>query len=260
MENMQANQTTKKNKTWLIVLLVVVGLLILIPVAWFAFLIIAFVDVGVDPITPKETTIVSAKVIDYVEKKYGKQDFSFDRVERKISHNDAWRSRHDGFYAVFLTSLTDDGYFTVNTTGNDAKTTVPRDDFLERYYSRENADFLSSFEKPRTSINIYDDMVLDNMGRIPSLDELLDWGAVREYTVMLWGSDNKKFGDDKASRAEYVSDVAKNVADHYEITNEMKMSIQYRDNNYTYLFTAIVDDDSIELSGGLDEKHYVFER
>ena len=103
-------------------------------------------------------------------------------------------------------------------------------------------------------------LILDNMGRIPSLDELLDWGAVKEYTVMLWGSDNKKFGDDKASRAEYVSDVAKTVADYYEITNEMKMSIQYRDNNYTYLFTAVVDDDLIELSGGLDEKHYVFER
>ena len=252
----------KENRNNIVaIILAVMGCLLLIPFLIFAFFMFMLSQNDVKPITDKETQQVSAIVIDYLNRKYGKQDFKLDRVEKRISYNDAVHSYHDGFEAIMLTSmLPSGGYFVVNTAGNDAASTVPRDDFAERYYSVENANFLSAGYKIRLSPSVDSSSIPSDFGQIPTLNELVGFGAVREYMILQWDASNKLYGNDLAGRANYIRELSEKFLKYYEITDDFKFEVQYSENNYTYVYYVNATDEMMRISTYDDKEVYEYER
>ena len=239
----------------------VMGCLLLIPFLIFAVFMFMVSQNDVKPITDRETQQVSAIVIDYLNRKYGKQDFKLDRVEKRISYNDAVHSYHDGFAAIMLTSmLPSGGYFVVNTAGNDAASTVPRDDFIERYHTVENANFLSAGYKIRLSPTIDSSAIPDNFGQIPTLNELIGFGAVNEFKILQWDTANKIYGEDLVSRANYVKDLSEKFLKYYEIADDFRFEVQYSENNYTYIYYVNATDETLRINTYEDKEVYEYER
>jgi hypothetical protein len=227
----------KKNKSTQAILIIAVVIL-------GAITLLSFFASGIfggdtnKEVNPKIATIV----LDYLNKKYGDHDFKVLKTYKR----DLYKAYNDidqiGFTAQVTSPEISDRLlrdtFTVDTNGTDEATTEPvQDEFIEAYYS-DTKDNQATSNFGNTGYTVrpgyyfnYDKPALpNNLGHIPTIGELADYGILYRIDIRLEGDDGQKLNGQE-SIDKYVRNAAVTLADYYEIKSGVEIHISYYEND-----------------------------
>ncbi len=174
--------------------------------------------------------LVTKIVLDYLNQKYGDQQFTVTRVTQDLKIYSETHHEHIGFYVDVTSPVIPDEFyrtFNVVTTGTDPATTSPvHDSFASNYYSK-----LSIAEPTPNYAGTQYAMVVNyniktvykesqgNFGHVPTIGELAGVGAINEITITMNDPNNPIFGDNENARIEHIAKLVNTIADYHQITS-----------------------------------------
>ncbi len=241
------------------VALVVVIILALI----FGFVyLFAYIFTGSFNNTGNADDRISTIVINYLEKKYGKQSWEVTSTRERTTSTDTMglTSTQIGFTAKAQANMTEDTIsFEVRTKGTDPNSTVPEsDDFLTNYYlddAKEVGNYANTGYTLDDSFFFAEDKVPNDIGHIPSISEIASYGALTE--IILYQTDSRSFGSNDTQKAENLKNLAIAVLSYHKITADTKIVVSSKNHG---LHTINVSATSITVKISDNDNLYTFSR
>lgn len=241
----------EKKSSSLKVIGIIIGVIILIPIAYYGLIFFALSQNRPRDVTNSEISSVTSIALSYVNQKYGYHNFSVSSVDADDSYNGFSYAGRNGFHVVVLAD--DIGYCTVTTSGKDAKTTVAAyDNCVEKYYEKDEKKVFSSEYALRSSFDVESGAIPDDYGHIPTFNELLKLQAVKHIKI----SQNRvKKAEENGLQAEYVKDITEQFITYYDITEPFEYDFSYynSDQDYYYGYAVSVDDTKIDITATRDK-------
>ena len=183
---------------------------------------------------------IKEKVIDFLNKKYGDNDYKIESIEKDYSYNGIVQKYHTGYTAkVYYPEK--DLYFFIDIEGTDPKNPLDFSEgmttFIERYYMKEINDFLSKkYNIEFDYLNIETNNIPTKYGHIPTFDELIDLKVIdstKSYGFQI--NEEIKYNSelylDENKRIERVKDVTLDLIDYLNITKNICILYQYYNKN-----------------------------
>ena len=195
-------------------------LLALIVVLVFNTIFFVVIPNGMIGITKLDT---EKRALDYLNKKYGNNSFSVVSVENDFSYDGIVVKHHIG-YEVSVSTPRLDRNVTVTIRGtNPIFFEGMSDDFLEEYYE----DDINSWIKEKYGLECYVSRItspkpLDNLGHIPSIDELIEAKADIDLSIISKMTSKFDFDEDIEGRKTFIKELTKDLKDHYNITKDFE--------------------------------------
>ena len=205
---------------------------------------------------------ISSIVINYLEKKYGKQSWEITSTRERTTSNDTMglTSTQIGFTAKAQANMSDDTiFFEVRTKGTDPDSTAPEsDDFLSHYYLGDTKgidNYANTGYALDDSFSFAEDKVPNSIGHIPSISEIASYGALTE--ISLYQTDSKSFGSNDAQKAENLKNLAIAVLNYHKITADTKIVVTAKDYGF-HTINVSATSVTIKISG--NDNLYTFSR
>ena len=237
-----------ENRRALIIIAIVAGVLLLVPVLYYGFILFALSQDTPTDLTAQDKSQISNMALDYFNSKYGDQDFTLDWIDTVESYNGFSYAGRNGYEGVV--NAKDIDYASFRIYENDLKiASISREDFLNHYYLQNPSTPLIDGRKnlaDLSTLEIDGSVIPANYGKIPSFDELIRMDAIHEIFVWQHEAADAKYGDAEEGLVNFIKAVANGLVERYQITENF--TFIFRAHPYNRDYTVEVGADTISIS------------
>ena len=209
---------------------VVVGIVVLL-ISFLTFFLIPKTNENI------RQKLVQNKIISFLNKKYGDNDFEIVSIKKDYSYNGIVQKYFSGYDATISSSSIKDEFNLSTNSTNIYDFEHEYDDFLDNYYNEKLNGYLLEKYKLKMEIWIDEKDIPIDLGHIPEFDELTTYKAVNSIYV-------KGDFDDKEDEGGIIfsKELTIDLIKHLNIKKEIKMEYDLSDkknNEYYYIIEYI---------------------
>lgn len=190
-------------------------------------------------------------IVDYLNKKYGDQDFKIEKIIPSIDpeFGDFWipiKIKPDGYIILVSTSKLEKPFmFSINSLNPfDLKDTT--DSFINDYYTETVNNHFSSKYNLKSVFMISESKILEKYkGKIPTMDELIESDAIVYTDIYV---DYK--GDSLNNSVQYMKELLLDFAKFLKISKPMHLDVYLSNDDIKYEYNVTMHGDAITINGG----------
>ena len=152
-------------------------------------ILLSIIMMMIIPVLDEKITnqIIEKNAINYLNKKYGNNDFEVTDIEKAYSYNGIISSYHTGYELRISSSALEDKFDLRTYENNPLMISKYSEEFIEEYYKK---DLLKKYHL-EFDMWIDEEYIPDNCGHIPTFNELVDYGAISH--IYTWIKNKNKY-------------------------------------------------------------------
>ena len=199
------------------------------------------------PNIDKDTEMqLNTYTLDYLNNKYGKSGFGVKKIEKYFSYEGIVKKTHIGYKATVFSSILENNFEITIFKTKPSPIKKARDNFVQTYYNETVNKHLNKIFDLKFDINLYDETIPSDYGRIPTIDELIDLKALDN--IYIGYNDN-----DVNGRLENIKKLSIDLISYLEISNDISYEIEGSRENY-FKYDVYITKDALKIVNRLNNK------
>lgn len=194
----------------------------------------------------RNVNLISNNVINYLNNKYGDNNFKIIEIENDYSYNGIVEKDHTG-YKVTVSSTSLKEIFHVKIYSTNPKSNSIIDEFIEEYYNEKTNEYLSQKYGIEFHMHTEEILIPNTFGHIPTFDELLGYGAIRDIFIDVKSSSKYNNIKDKNEQISYLKELLLDLINYWKITKDINLQFQGRNNTSYYAYKIQISNNILKI-------------